>query len=534
MAIDCDLAAVGAEAFANGARYLSKFAKQIKAKFGDKIPDDVMKAMFLNASERYKRDARQLDAIKRELHATVGQEIEKARPPWVRAYRRLADVSNAGRAIVTSFDLSAPFRQGGVLTLANPRMAIGRKDSPFVQMLGAAFGKPGKQSGEEFAAYVDADIRSRPNAPLYEESGLYLASLDNSADLSLREEAFRSNLAEKIPVLGKSVRGSERAYTTYLNKLRADNFDMFYRQLTNNGKRQADPEELKAIANYINVATGRGSDGERMQVFAKMFNGVLFSPRFTASRFQLLTGQPLYGGSAKTRAVIAGNMAQYLGAVTAAVAMAEEMLGAEVEKDPRSPRFGKARVGDAEVDLLSGIGQAARYATGMLSGQEKDFNTGEIKNADDKEGRLAFSVRKTGRFALTKLAPMPGAIASYVFRKKGEDYGSDLFAAKGKTDLSKEGGVITRTANTVGAEVPEGAWRALDAYWTRTGVPLSWGEISKALTDEGASKPAAFALLALSTFGFGTRQDDAQAREDRAKSAYPKPKTVREMAGIER
>lgn len=523
MAIDCDLAAVGAEAFANGARDLAKFAKQIKAKFGDKIPDDVMKAMFLNASERYKRDARQLDAIKAEMHATVGQEIEKSRPPLIRAYRRLADGMNASRSIVTSFDLSAPFRQGGVLTLANPRMALLRRDSPFIKMLGAA--KPG-QGGEEFAAYVDADIRSRPNAPLYEESGLYLASLDNSADLSLREEAFRSNLAEKIPGVGLFVRGSERAYATYLNKLRADNFDLLHRQLTGNGKREATPEELKALANYINVATGRGSDGDRMKAFANMFNGVLFSPRFTASRFQLIAGQPLYGGSAKTRALIAGNMAQYLGAVTAAVAIAEEMLGAEVEKDPRSARFGKARVGEVEVDLLSGIGQATRFAANMATGTEKDFGTGEIKDAD--------RLKKMGRFGLTKLAPMPGAIASYVLRKKGEPFGSDQFAPKGKTDLGKEGGVVTRTAKAVGGEVPEGAWRALDAYWSRTGVPLSWGEISKALTDEGASKPAAFALLALSTFGFGTRQDDARAREDRAKSNYPKPKTVRELTGVGR
>ena len=208
------------------------------------------------------------------------------------------ETMNTARALQTSYDLSAVLRQGGFVGFGHPIRAA-KSIGPMLR----AF------ASKEAAFRTMNEIRNRENAPLYEQSGLYLA--DYSTKLSAMEENYMSRFAEKIPGVG----ASQRAYTTFLNKLRSDSFDAMAAKLTATGKPTIG--EAKLISNFINVATGRGKIGVHDNV-AVGANAVFFAPRYVASRFQLLAGQPIwssiakYGDTGAARKLIAAEYARFL------------------------------------------------------------------------------------------------------------------------------------------------------------------------------------------------------------------------------
>jgi hypothetical protein len=132
---------------------------------------------------------------------------------------------------------------------------------------------------------------------LAQRDGLAMTDLEN---IATREEAFiGANYAERInpgvpghPKLqipiGRGVRASGRAYTLFLNKFRKDVYDMLLEQAGHN-----DPVAGKAIADIINIATGRGRLGHFEEAI-KIANAAFFSPRLIASRVELLMNPTLY------------------------------------------------------------------------------------------------------------------------------------------------------------------------------------------------------------------------------------------------
>jgi hypothetical protein len=135
------------------------------------------------------------------------------------------------------------------------------------------------------------DVRESDLWPVAEKSKLYIADPHN-VNITAREEAFMSQLAEKAPLIGTGfkvgkvkvggldlVGGSERAYVGYLNKLRWDLFTQFTKKAMMDGKTiENSPELYKQMANYINDATGRGNIGGKFEGAAPLMNSVLFSP----------------------------------------------------------------------------------------------------------------------------------------------------------------------------------------------------------------------------------------------------------------
>jgi len=268
-------------------------------------------------------------------------------------------LANIPRSIMASFDLSAPFRQGVFL--------IGRPKQFF-----SAFAKQFKTFASEKAyKALNDEIVSRPTYSLMRKSKLAITELGSA--LTTREEAFMSNWAERIPLVGKVIRASGRAYTGFLNKLRADVFDDFIKQGAKLGIK--DPKFLKDAANFVNTATGRGGLGA-LEKAAVPLNTFFFSPRLTMSRLNLIN--PVYYARLQptVRKEALKSLFTFAG-VASAVAGLMKMGGAEVETDPRNADFMKPKFGNVRYDILGGFQQPIRLAAQLISGKIISSTTGK-------------------------------------------------------------------------------------------------------------------------------------------------------------
>jgi hypothetical protein len=341
-----------------------------------------------------------------------------------------SDVVNSSRSVVTAYDLSAPFRQGGILSIAHPSRIV----NAYVNMLRAA-------KSEKAAEAVMDGIKSRKYYELYKDSGLYLADADKGA-----EEVFKAVFAKKIP----GVNMSERAYNAYLNTLRADSFDSLVDALKALSKKDMNkagsaaydkyvkslnPEgfsslddalaslkgaqksisdeiisgginnkELEAIANFVNVATGRGSIGAA-EKYAEELSTIFFAPKLTASRVQMLVGQPMYSGSARTRMIISGEYGRYLAGLSTIYGLAV-MTGAKVSWDTNSSDYGVIQYGQNRINPLSGLGKHAIVASRIITGKFVGAS-GKSESIYDGKGRNNVG-DITERYLRSTLSPLYG------------------------------------------------------------------------------------------------------------------------------
>lgn len=496
-----DEAIIGAAHIARGVRTFGDWSRVMISELGERIKP-FLKALYAKANQMHSEAARsRLSPEQREVNALAGEkkgiitrteklrakteagdferapkkqprmdhekslllyEYQKAKEAYLqglmksklarqsfprKALRYGAEVLNTGRAIMTSFDLSAVLRQGGFTTFGHPIMAL----KNFPDMI-RAFGS------EKAQFRINEELKNRSNAPLYKQSGLFVAD-DSGASLSKMEEAYMSRWAKKIPV----VAGSERAYVTFLNKIRADSFDSMYKNL--GGKERVSPVEAKAIANFVNVTTGRGNMGGAAQA-AVALNTAFFAPRYVVSRFQTLLGQPMYGGTMRTRFAVAKEYARFLAGAATVYALAKG-AGATVETDPRSSDFGKLKFGNTRVDPLAGLSQTTVLMSRLGAGETK---TGAGKIVPIRGDKVPYGTGNSAdviaRFLRTKLSPAIGGAV-------------DLLAGK----------------NVVGQPVTAASTAK------QMVIPLSFGDIAAAMKEQGVERGTALAILAL--FGMG-------------------------------
>lgn len=386
-------------------------------------------------------EARKLQDAYRKIKFDFDVAVEKEKlrnRTEAEKYTDLAvDVLNIPRALMATADLSAPLRQGLLPTISNPVMA----SKSFVEML--------KQWGDkDRAERWLADLKDSPGYQLMEMSGLYIADRTN-ARVVAKEEDFQSNLAEKIPIAGKLVSASERAYVAYLNKMRADLFTKGVQVLQNDGESFAtNPKVYKALADYINASTGRGSLGV-LNSAAPVLNAAFFSPRLMASRLQLLTNwvNPWFYKNTPhaVRKMYFKDMGAFIAFGTGMLVLAS-LGGADVEDDPRSPDFGKIRSGNTRWDIWGGFQQFVRYAYQFSSGEKKSTASGKITVLDGTSYTKETRMSVIGNFVRSKLAPVPSALVDFMF---GENMVGDPF------DLQTA--VTTRILPLVGQGIYESA-----------------------------------------------------------------------------
>ena len=301
------------------------------------------------------------------LNKTFGPDFVKAvsdkRSLLTKFAKAGLEISNIPRSLMASFDLSAPLRQGLFL--------LGRPKQFF-----PAFAKQFKYFGSEKAFRAgQEEIVRRPTFELMNESRLALTDMDNV--LTAREERFMSSWAEKIPLAGKVVRMSGRAYTGFLNKLRADVFDDLLQKAEMQGlDPKNNPDLTKSLANFINTATGRGGLGP-LERAATAFNSFFFSPRLMASRLKLLYPGFYMGLDPFVRKEALKSLLTFSSMGLTVLGLAK-MAGAEVNIDPRNADFGKIKVGNTRLDPWGGFQQYIRLAAQLISGKIVSSTTGQI------------------------------------------------------------------------------------------------------------------------------------------------------------
>lgn len=323
----------------------------------------------------------------------------------------VADVWGASRPILASTDISAPGRQGIFFSLPDLFLNPVRLGRQLKAMFRSQFSESKFQQNE-------AAIKSRENADLYEASDLYLADIDHKP--SAREEQFKSELAEKIPGVGRVVRGSSRGFSAFMNTVRADAMDAFVKW--SGGKEKVSPETANFLAAAINDLSGRGNVTSRQaQGALEWLAKYLFSPRLWVSRFNTALLKPVWRDplnraiSPRARAVVLGQYAKFGGALLALKFLAGLNDG-KMEEDPRDSDFGKLQFGSKRYDVMGGIGNMVTLLSRVATQKTKDDKGKSLRIAWDDEKRPE---RELGQILFNhlrnKAAPIPGAVYDYIY-----------------------------------------------------------------------------------------------------------------------
>ncbi|GAF85091.1 unnamed protein product, partial [marine sediment metagenome] len=399
-----------------------------------------------------------LDLRTRLLQQNIRARVKKAEPKTI--WGRTTGAFNGFRAIMTGGEFSLVLRQGGVTAMAHPIRTAKALPNMFKSFLSL-----------DVSHKVNEEILNRDNAPLYARGGLHLAPIDGSAELKDMEELYMSHWVEKIP----GIKNFQRAGLTFLNTIRADSFDVLNKTLPITSSGVQSQVELEAIANYVNIATGRGKLG-KMEGAAETLNTIFFAPKYVASRFQLLIGEPLHlvsgvksvltgkadtKSSAKVRKLIAMEYARAMLGFTAVLALGAG-AGGEIEWNPKSSDFLKMKFGNTRIDPMAGLSQTVVAMFKVFSGTVKT-SKGEIVPISEWRGEIPYkgatALSVAGRFAQTKFSPMLSTTADLLV-------GKDFIGQKLKfipDEISVE--------------------EFLELYPTRLILPLAWRDILEAIQE---------------------------------------------------
>ncbi|MCA1594735.1 MAG: hypothetical protein LC754_19320, partial [Acidobacteria bacterium] len=306
-----------------------------------------------------------------------------------RVGRQFVNAYHLPKSVQASADLSATMRQGLIPLAAHPSFI---KDMMRNQVKAFA-------SQDAADALKDAII-NHPDYGLMKDSGLYLSSVRGSAP----EEMFSSAWSEKIPV----VKQSDRAYSAALDTVRVKSFEMYAAELKAKGI--TDEKTYSDIAHWINRATGR-AEGRIVDAIAPVLNFPLFSPRLTASRFQVLNPVFYMRMTPAARRIAVREMMRATGTFSATVGLAT-LAGARTSLDPRNANFGKIVVGNTHLDIGAGELQAIRYTAQMTDAFAREAKGERL---DKKWTPTAITMR----FLRSKLGPLPSYAVDV---KTGKDY----------------------------------------------------------------------------------------------------------------
>ena len=242
------------------------------------------------------------------------------------------EAAGATKSILTSLDNSFFGRQGIKVLMTTP--------SIWIKNFAKSWKDIAKELGGKNAMIpIKADVLSRQNAL----NGLY-QRMKLAIDIA-SEEAYPSSLPEKIPLLGRLYKASESAFNGAALRMRADLADRVLKQAEDSGVDLNDTTQLESLGKLVNSMTGRGSIG-KAEAVSREINALFFSIKFLKSNFDTLTSHltdETMSPYAKKEA--AKNLAKIVAGTASVLYLSSQLIPGSVEWDPRSPDFGKIRIG---------------------------------------------------------------------------------------------------------------------------------------------------------------------------------------------
>lgn len=274
---------------------------------------------------------------------------------------KIGKLANTMKSMQNAISLAAPLRHGIGL--------VARKEfyPAFTDMF-KFFGN------REYYNTAMQALEERPNYMLGREGGLFLSK---PASLMNSEEEFLNSYVGDIPGVRTAVGASQRSYTGFLNKLRVDTFDSMIKQAKALGHDVGDGENpteaTKAIAKFINNATGRGSLGP-LNKMTNELNTLLWSPRMISSRINMLANPKIYMDLPQGMRLEGLKSLLGIAALGTAIDTLASYGGAKVSSNILSTDFGKSRLGTSLIDPWGGFQQyivgAARFLAGKTDSSQ--------------------------------------------------------------------------------------------------------------------------------------------------------------------
>lgn len=351
-------------------------------------------------------------ALMEEVFGTdLIRELVKKRPLGQKLRDIVTEINNIPRILMTIVDMSAVLRQGVLLTTTKP--------GPTVRALGESFRQVFSQ--KNFVQWF-SDLTFNPRYAQMRGSGLFISDPTKIGQgLSGKEEAFMTNFMQKIPVIGPVIQASERAFVSFLNKLRVDTFTQLANKFEKEGVASA--RELRALADFINVATGRGKLG-KLEVVAQELNTLFFSARLQSARFTMFNPMWYVNQPPAVRRESIKTFAEFVAVGTTVLTLINFAGGKDVKVgvNPISTDFGKVRVGNTTWDIWGGFQQWVRVFSQFVSGY-RITQKGDLKKLDKNTFPFAGRFDVVGQFVIGKIAPGPSLIKELID-------GQDLFGQK--------------------------------------------------------------------------------------------------------
>jgi len=308
-------------------------------------------------------------------------------------------VAGLAKSMKASLDNSVIGRQGLKVLFSHPEIWLKNSKQSFID-IARTFG------GHDVMTEVRADVMSRPNAlnGLYKKEGLAVG---------VREEAYPTNLPERLPVLGKAFKASETAFTAFQYRTRADIFDKYAEIYKDSG---ADLEGFGKIANSL---TGRGKLGA-LEPVGNIINNVFFSPRLLKSHIDTLTAHAFDKNISKAaRKEAATNLVKIIGGVAGILSIAYAVNPDSVENDPRSSDFGKIKDGATRFDVSGGMASVVTLASRLTTLSTKSSMTGKVKSLTSGKFGQPTGTDVLYSFIENKLSPAASIVKDLL---KGEDF----------------------------------------------------------------------------------------------------------------